>query len=301
VRTALESPPRPEVFNSPTLDVSQAPKTKDGPPDRMTFRTVWAFFALAFGISWGLGMLSMIFADQLEPNFGEMGYTNPIFILMVYAPALAGLFLVGRRYGKLGLKAYFKRLTMWRMPGAWWAFLILGIPAIVYTGAVIAGTIGDPFPFSPWYGLLPALALTLMIGPVEELGWRGVALPLLQRRFAPFLAALILGAFWGLWHLPSFFLSGTPQSAWEIGPYMIGVLAISIILTPMFNAAGGSILVAALFHFQVNGPAWPDAQPWDSYVYAAVALLVVILNRKTMFRRGGGVTDVVPTEVAGAR
>jgi hypothetical protein len=39
--------------------------------------------------------------------------------------------------------------------------------------------------------LLPALAGTLLIGPVEVIGWRGVALPLLRRRFAPLRASLI--------------------------------------------------------------------------------------------------------------
>ena len=88
-----------------------------------------------------------------------------------------------------------------------------------------------------------------------------MALPLLQRRFAPLTAGLILGSFWGLWHAPAFLHSGTPQSAWSFGPYVIGVLALGVIVKPMFNAARGSILIAALFHVQVNGPAWPDAQP----------------------------------------
>ena len=50
----------------------------------------------------------------------------------------------------------------------------------------------------------------------------------------------------------------------------LGVLALSVIITPLFNAAQGSILMAALFHFQVNGPAWPDAQPWENYLFAVV-------------------------------
>jgi hypothetical protein len=71
------------------------------------------------------------------------------------------------------------------------------------------------------------------------------------------------------------------------------VLALSVIITPMFNASHGSILMAALFHFQMNGPAWPDAQPWENYLFAAVAIVVVILNRKTMFTRSGAATDVL--------
>lgn len=259
----------------------------------MSTRTLVPFFAMAFGLGWGIIALLILFPRQTEAIFGPMGYTNPLFILAVYSPAIAGILLVLRHHGLKGLTGFFRRITLWRMPAGWWVFLVIGIPAVFYAGAAIKGTITNPFPFSPWYKLLPALAVGLVIGPIEEFGWRGVALPLLQRRFAPLWASLILGVVWGLWHLPAFFLSGSPQSAWPFAPYFVGVIAISIILTPMFNAARGSILIAALYHFQMNGPAWPDAQPWDSLVFAAVALVIVLVNRKKMFTRDGAVTDVL--------
>ena len=259
----------------------------------MTIKTLIPFFAIAFGLGWGIIAILILFPQQMEAIFGPMGYTNPLFILAVYSPAIAGIILVLRHHGFKGLSSFFRRITLWRMPASWWVFLVIGIPAVFYAGAAIKGTIAEPFPFSPWYKLLPALAVGLVIGPIEELGWRGVALPLLQRRFAPLWASLILGVIWGLWHLPAFFLSGSPQSAWPFVPYFIGVLAISIILTPMFNTARGSILIAALYHFQMNGPVWPDALPWDSLVFAAVAVVIVLLNRKKMFTRAGAVTQVL--------
>jgi membrane protease YdiL (CAAX protease family) len=259
----------------------------------LTFRTLGVFFGMAFGLSWGLMALAFTFPDQLERVFGPVGYTNPLFLIAVYAPALSGLALVARSYGLRGLGRFLQRLTMWRAPARWWAFIALGIPAIFYAGAAISGIISDPFPFSPWSKVLPALALALAIGPMEELGWRGVALPLLQRRFAPLWASLILGAIWGLWHLPAFFLSGTPQSAWAFGPFLLGTLAITVVLTQVFNSARGSLLVAALYHFQLNSPVWPDAQPWDSVIFAVFAVIVVVLNRKTMLSRSGSVTEVL--------
>ncbi|MDQ7908113.1 type II CAAX endopeptidase family protein [Phytohabitans sp. ZYX-F-186] len=258
----------------------------------MSPRGVWLFFALAFGIGWGIGFLMVLFADQVEALFGEIGYTNPVFILLVYSPAIAGIALVWRHYGIRGVGSLLRRATLWRMPAAWWIFLILGIPAVKYAGAAINGTLTD-VEFTPWYGVFGALLAALLIGPVEEIGWRGVALPLLQRRYTPLWASLILGGFWAVWHLPSFFLSDTPQSAWSFGPFVIGVLALSVLLTPMFNAAGGSILVAALFHFQMNGPTWPDAQPWENYLFAAAAVVAVLLNRTAMLHRDRAVTEVL--------
>jgi membrane protease YdiL (CAAX protease family) len=259
----------------------------------MTRRTMRTFLALTFGMSWGTIALLIFFADQVEAIFGPMGYTNPMFILAVYAPGFAGIFLVLRHYGVNGLGSFLRRLTLWRMSLAWWLVLVVGMPAVFYLGAAINGTLDDGFPFMPWYGVLPALAIALFIGPIEEFGWRGVALPLLQRRFAPLWSGLILGVIAALWHVPAFLLSGTKQSSWSIGPFFLGVVAISVILTPMFNAARGSILIAALFHFQMNGPAWPDAQPWDMLGFAVVAAIVVLVNRKSMLTRQGAVTEVL--------
>jgi len=204
--------------------------------------------------------------------------------------------LVWQKYGVKGLVSFFRRLTLWRAPAPWWWFLLLGIPAIVYLGAALNGTIGDPFPFFPWYQVFPALLLAFFLGTIEEFGWRGVALPLLQRKMSPFWAGLTLGIIWAAWHIPAFLLSGTAHSAWSFVPFFGGVVAISVILTPLFNSARGSLLIAYLYHFQMMNPIWPDAQPWDNLLFAIVAVIIVVLNRETMFKKGTGVTEVLMPE-----
>ena len=77
-------------------------------------------------------------------------------------------------------------------------------------------------------------------------------------------------------------------------PFFIGSICLSVILTPMFNASRGSILLAVLYHFQANNPLWPDAQPYDTLFFVAVALIVVVVNRRAMFIREGAVTAVIP-------
>jgi len=263
--------------------------TRRGP---LTPKSVRAFFVGTFVLSWSIGALLVAFPDQFETLSGPMGYTNPAFILLVYSPGFVGLFMVWRHYGTRGLASLIRRFTLWRMPGRWWALLLLGMPAVFYVGAAVTGNIDD-FPFDPWYGVLPALIPAFFIGPIEELGWRGVALPLLQRRFAPLWASLIVGGVAALWHTPAFLMSGTKQAAWSFGPFFLGVVAISVILTAMFNASEGSLLVAALFHATMNGPAWPDAQPWDMLGFVLVAAVVVWINRDHMLTRGTGATDVL--------
>jgi membrane protease YdiL (CAAX protease family) len=275
----------------PRLKERPRTSTSETAPDKAP--SLGLFFGLAFGLTWGLAALLLLFPGPIQAVFGPLTMTNPLFILAVYSPGIAGLLLVWRHYGLAGLGRYLSRLTLWRMPWGWWAFLLLGIPALFYVGAALNGTLTDPFPFTPWYTILPAFAIALFLGPIEELGWRGLALPLLQRRMAPLWAGLLLGVVWGLWHLPAFLLSGSPQSAWSFAPYLVAVVAISVIVTPMFNAAGGSILIAAVFHFQANNPAWPDAQPWDTLVFIAAAVVITWVNRHAMLGRDHAATAIV--------
>jgi membrane protease YdiL (CAAX protease family) len=251
------------------------------------------FLLITFGLTWGIAAIVILFYDQVAAVFGELSMTNPLFILAVYSPGFAGVFMVWRKYGLSGLGRFFRRLTLWRMSPWWWLFLILGVPGFMYIGAAVKGTFGEPFPFSSWYQVLPALALALFLGPIEEFGWRGLALPLLQRRFSPFWTGLIVGTIWMVWHIPAFLIGGTPQSAWSFFPYFVGGVAMSVIFTAIFNDSRGSLLIAVLLHFQLNNPMWPDAQPWDNLLIAAIAVVIVWLKRRTMFQRGSGVTDIL--------
>ncbi|QFU88657.1 type II CAAX endopeptidase family protein [Amycolatopsis sp. YIM 10] len=255
-------------------------------------RPLVVFFALAFLIGWGALASLIAFGDLMEPVFGPPSGTHPVFVLAVYSPEFAALYVIWRKAGLRDVRDHLRRLTLWRMPAGWWWLLLLAMPAGKYLSALLNGTAGE-FPFSPWHLVLLALIPALLLGPIEELGWRGYAQPMLQRRFNPLVTSLILGFFWGLWHLPAFLLSGTPQSAWSFGPFMLGAFALSIIMTPLFNVSGGSILVPALFHFQANLPVYPDGQPWENYVFALVAVVLVIWKRDHFLSRDGAVTDVV--------
>src|SRR5690606_7524897 len=159
------------------------------------------FLAITFGLTWGIALLVIVFPDAVFALFGEISVANPLFILAVYSPGIAGVVLVLFHHGRVGLIRFFRRFAVWRVPAGWWLFVIAGIPAVMYAGAGLAGTIRDPLPFTSWWEALGALALALFLGPIEELGWRGLALPLLQRRFAPLWAGLILGVVWAVWHV----------------------------------------------------------------------------------------------------
>jgi hypothetical protein len=232
--------------------------------------------------------------------FGELSGSHPLFILAVYAHAIVALAIVGVTTGVRGIGRFLSRLCLWRASPWWYVFLLLGFPIITFTAAAIKGNAASaPLFAEPISTLMPMMGFMLILGPVEEIGWRGFALPILQRHLLPFWAGLALGTIWALWHLPAFLLSGTPQSAWGFMPFFAGSVACSLILTAFFNHAHGSILLAMLFHFQMNNPLWPDAQPHDMYVYVAAAIVIAWLNRRTLFSIADAVTEVVPSSMSG--
>jgi uncharacterized protein len=268
--------------------------------------SLWPFLLMTFGLAWGIFALFILLPEPIVAVFGEVSGRHPLFILAVYAPAIAAFTVITYHSGVPGLRQYLTRLLLWRCPPIWYGFLLVGIPLLFFGGAAIKGNLfAAPFPFTSFQSLILALAVTMVIGPIEEFGWRGLALPLLQRRFAPLWAGLILGVVWGVWHLPAFLLSGTPQNAWSFTPFLVGSIAISLIITPLLNASRGSILLPMLLHFQLNNPIWPDAQPYDTFFFVAAAIGVVWVNRKTMLRKMGAVTHVVPpashTSISGDR
>jgi hypothetical protein len=269
--------------------------SSDDRREQIPFVSLLPFLFIAFGLAWGILALFIFLPNQMTKMFGELTGQHPLFFLAVYAPAIAAFIVIMQKCGVGGLWRYLSRLLLWRCSLSWYIFLILGIPLIFIGGAALKGNLfAESFPFSSFQSLFVALVFAAIKGPVEEFGWRGLALPLMQRKFTPIWAGLILGAIWGFWHLPAFLLSGTQQSAWSFTPFFTGSVAISVIMTPLFNTSRGSILLPALFHFQLINPIWPDAQPYDTYLFVVATVLVVWINRKTMFSKEGGVTEVIP-------
>ncbi|ABW66731.1 CPBP family intramembrane glutamic endopeptidase [Desulfosudis oleivorans] len=269
---------------------------------RVPFGSFIPFLLISFGLAWGILGLYIFLPEKMVSVFGQLTGNHPLFYLAVYAPAIAAFAVVAWNSGLAGVRRFLGRVLLWRCSAAWYAFLIIGIPVIFVAGSAMRGNLfTDPFPFASSQALFVALFFAAIKGPVEEFGWRGIALPLLQRKFAPVWAGLILGAIWGLWHLPAFLLSGTQQSEWSFTAFFAGCLAISVIVTALFNYARGSILLPAFFHFQLMNPIFPDAQPYDTYLLIVAASLIIWFHRKDMFTKEQSVTEVVPGAKCGRK
>ncbi len=101
----------------------------------------------------------------------------------------------------------------WKVVRIWSSLLDLVIGVAVGASAVLFAAFTAAFFMTQsgidrwqWSSLVQVSVLfipNLVGGPLgEEPGWRGFALPRLQRRLNPVNSALVLGFFWANWHLP---------------------------------------------------------------------------------------------------
>jgi membrane protease YdiL (CAAX protease family) len=82
--------------------------------------------------------------------------------------------------------------------------------------------------YFPFLGRWALLLWIFPFGLGEEIGWRGFALPQLQKGRSTLSATLILAGLWALWHFPQFFYVFDPRMA--IG-WLIGLCAGAVIPT----------------------------------------------------------------------
>ena len=130
--------------------------------------------------------------------------------------------------------------------------------------------------------VLDFIVFVLVVG--EELGWRGYALPLLLEKRSALMASLILGVLWGLWHLPTFLVPGTPQYGLPLPAFVLLTVEYSILMTWVYLNTKGSVLIATLFHGAINlsqglflGGIEGATRYWLlSIVYGVAALVVAV-------------------------
>ncbi|MDA0634245.1 CPBP family intramembrane metalloprotease [Nonomuraea sp. MCN248] len=178
----------------------------------------------------------------------------PPAALAFVCPAVAALWLEYRRSGPAGARALLARAFDGRRVKAtiWYVPVLLLYPAVVTASYVVLRLTGADVP-GPDFSLTLTvlLALGFFAGAVcEELGWSGYATAPLRERWGPLGAALVLGAFWAVWHWPALLLVQRPVSwiAW----WSLGTVAIRVIMVWLYGRTGDSVFAMALFHMTVN-------------------------------------------------
>lgn len=198
---------------------------------------------------------------------------------------LAAFVLASAFSDKHGIRSLLKPYLNWRVSWIWYLAAIGIWPGITFAGYVLGEWIGLPIPALPVRPDLPlppavivsfAWAMFFNGALGEEAGWRGFALPRLQRKFSPLIASIILGFIWGAFHWIFYFMSLYGRS-WFMFWARLGDIALAILFTWLYNRTKGkSLLPVLLMHASFN--ATNDYLPRVKLtVYALLGIIVLVV------------------------
>jgi membrane protease YdiL (CAAX protease family) len=214
--------------------------------------------------------------------------------------------MTGKLEGWAGIKSLLKSGFKMRISPAWW-LIILILPAVLSGLTLWANVSLNNFQFDkslliqPY--MIPIMYLMMFfIGGSfqEEFGWRGYALPRLLEKWNPLNASLILGAIWGIWHLPLFFIPDTGQYFMPLGIFLILVEAFTVLITWAFLRTGRNLFSALLFHTSINTmlSVFPPIEKivggnqmgftYLTIAYVVTALVIIFKERALLFDIGHG-------------
>lgn len=259
---------------------------------------LFSYFFLAYIISW------IVFIPYV---LGEWGYLQGnytfFYLLHVFGPAIAAIIMLSITAGKAGLRELRQRIRQVRVSSKWYLFILLGIPALVMLGIVVqpgAMSSFKGFTTSVLVGYPFSLVVVFFgVGLGEEPGWRGFALPRMQKQYGALWGTLLLGVLWSCWHLPDFLTAskgggegtGLLTFLTNFPIFTLAVVSLSVIMTWLYNNTQGSLFIATLAHASVDAPevaGWVTLFPAVSMIgshwallisFTIPALLILILTR----------------------
>jgi membrane protease YdiL (CAAX protease family) len=239
------------------------------------------------------------------PLFIVAGITKIPWITVpgLFGPAIAAVIVASAAGGQSALRTLLGRFLIWRISPLWFGFALL-FPAVTYiiASSLAPAASGSPTlsPSRQWY-LIPVVYVGLYLLVIgEELGWRGFALPLLQKRWSAVVSSLVLAIPWTIWHFAILTNPVAPNLGSIAGVAFIPfVFAIAIIFAATFNNTAGSILAVLAYHASGDVTGFflkLTAKAYDINVAITIVvavILVVLLGPKNLSRTADRVTLTV--------
>src|SRR5215208_4701297 len=295
-------------MKSTTIGGTTGAAVHDPARAHVNWREVILFVLLAFGLAWVwsgfwlLPYLGDLFTQTTTPT-NLVDRLGPAELLPTMLTPMIASLIMRIFVSKEGVKG---SLGLLRSPKYYMA--ALAIPAIFATAVVlIVQLLGlGEFRWSEatWFVYLMLLVIALPVTLFtfgEEYGWRGY----LQPRLLPLgeiRASVLLGAIWGVWHLPLLLagLNYPGVNVWlAILVFTFVTVALSFTYTWFYVASGGSVLVAAVYHASTNQfsdtfwvpPLLSVTNPFAPSLVSAVLIMALVVVVYRLFKRSVRVED----------
>ena len=246
------------------------------------------FFTLTFALAWAMWLPAALI--KLSDGISILG-PDKVGQFARWAPGIAAIIITAFLTGKQGIGDLFRSLKIWKVPIGWYLFALLFEPVIFAVSKWIDFSLLDQT-----YDVISPLSTTdidapfifIVIGVIisaipgafmEELGWRGFALPRLQSKNTALAASIVLGLIWGAWHIPAImFEEGTDvlNIVWAV----VNTVSVTILFTWIYNNTKGSLLLVTIFHasiqYSMNFLGVIPSQTANLLKWLAVIVIVIV-------------------------
>ena len=205
--------------------------------------TVSRFLAMSFGITWlcwGLRAALVLAGVASVTDFVPLA----LFFVGGFGPTISALVVRDDARTQKGLVSF---LLAGTQRAVWWLLLVIALAVLTF-GASSAGL----NPGLPLYSLPGALLAAMTVsGGNEELGWRGVLQPELERRLPFPVATLLVGLVWSVWHLPFWVTPGDSHVGFPFPLFAVLAVLLSFWLAGLRHR-GGSVVLCCVLHGVTN-------------------------------------------------
>jgi hypothetical protein len=272
----------------------------------MNFDAIGARASAETGLAWTSNLLVVM----------RLCTAEPALLLIVFGsavPSLAALLVCsGSRTRISALLGRFRLRMRWRdalrMYGLLVLLMVAGLLAVYALRSVLPGPEYAQPTGILGAGLIGALLAAAFLDQgavLEELGWRGYALPELQAnsriQLGPLGIAVLIGVAWGLWHVPRDVTWGVVERL-GLGSYLFlylptflsATITTSIIASYFVNRCGGSVIPAIMIHglgndaigFSGTAPIELVLSPYHQVTkalpFAVIALGILIMSGRQL-------------------
>ncbi len=219
--------------------------------------------------SWGLLILASVL------NIDILTYGNPIgmvlFILGGCSPAICGIMIHKRNSEKEDFHLFMKRITDVRH--SLWVYLYaIGGALLILFVPVLLGYGSMKKPIYLGFVMIPPMIIG---GGLEEIGWRGLLQPELEKKLSHSLTKLLVGIVWACWHVPLWFIEGSNQQSMNYGWFFIYAITLSFFIGSV-RYVSQSIFMAIFAHAAING-FWEVMEPSNDYMVSILLMIIVAI------------------------
>lgn len=241
--------------------------------NNMTKSKILEFLVLTFFITWICWGIIII-----ANRFGYLEYGTAVFMILFLiggnGPPIAS-YILQKKYGEIdGLKTFFKLNFNFRASIKDYGLVLL-LLLIHFLIPIALVSTNRTLPI--YYGFL-MIPVNLVGGGLEEIGWRGILQPSLEKLTTFTKATIAVAIIWMIWHLPLWFIVGTFQSEISFIYFGVAVMGMAFSLAAIKKTTSNTFL-CIFFHSTINSfcGVFMLRQNYSTFIIAAVEIILAIV------------------------